>query len=301
MRRIGVLVSILASDAPAWQARNTAFVQGLQQLGLTAGRNVEIDYRFGLGDVDRLRTYATELIALAPDVLLAAGAPAVPALQQATRTLPIVFANVIDPVGNGFVASLARPGGNTTGFMSNEYGLGGKWLQLLKQIAPGVTRVAVLRSRSAFGIATFAAIQAAAPSVLVEVSPVDGTEAGAIERAIPALAQGSNGGLIYPGGALGYDARERIIALAARHRVPAVYGDPDLVKQGGLISYGPDLVDLYRQAAGYVDRILKGAKPADLPVQAQNKYYLVINLKAAKALGLAVPETLLASADEVIQ
>jgi putative ABC transport system substrate-binding protein len=301
MRRIGVLASFLAADSPQWQARNTAFVQGLQQLGWTAGRNVDIDYRWGLGEADRLRKSALELLALAPDVLLAAGTFAVPALQQATRTLPIVFANVVDPVGSGYVASLARPGSNTTGFMSVEFGMSGKWIGLLKQVAPDVTRVAVLRNRQPPGVAMFAVIQAVAPLLKIEVSPVDGTDASEVERAVTALAQGSNGGLIVTTNALPPDRSELFIALAAHHRLPAIYADRRMVRQGGLISYGPDNVDLYRQAAGYVDRILKGAKPADLPVQAPTKYEMAINVKTANALGLKVPETLSDTADEVIR
>jgi putative ABC transport system substrate-binding protein len=299
MRRIGVLVSTLAADNPAWQARNTAFVQGLQQLGWTAGRNVEIDYRWGLGDDEHRRKSASELVALMPDVLLAAGTPALPVLQQATRTLPIVFANVVDPVGNGFLASLARPGGNATGFMTNEYAMGGKWLQLLMQITPVVTRVGVLRDRG--GIAQFAAIQAAAASVRLEVSPVNSGDAGEVERAVTALGGGANGGLIVLAAGMPIEQRDLIIALAARHRLPAVYSERFMVTRGGLISYDTDIFDLYRQAAGYVDRILKGEKPADLPVQVPTKYETVLNLKTAKALGLTIPEALLATADEVIQ
>jgi putative ABC transport system substrate-binding protein len=276
MRRIGVLVSTLAADNPAWQARNTAFVQGLQQLGWTAGRNVEIDYRWGLGDDEHRRKSASELVALMPDVLLAAGTPALPVLQQATRTLPIVFANVVDPVGNG-----------------------GKWLQLLMQITPVVTRVGVLRDRG--GIAQFAAIQAAAASVRLEVSPVNSGDAGEVERAVTALGGGANGGLIVLAAGMPIEQRDLIIALAARHRLPAVYSERFMVTRGGLISYDTDIFDLYRQAAGYVDRILKGEKPADLPVQVPTKYETVLNLKTAKALGLTIPEALLATADEVIQ
>jgi putative tryptophan/tyrosine transport system substrate-binding protein len=299
MRRIGVLVSTLAADNPAWQARNTAFVQGLQQLGWTAGRNVEIDYRWGLGDDERRRKSASELVALMPDVLLAAGTPALPVLQQATRTLPIVFANVVDPVGDGFLASLARPGGNATGFMTNEYAMGGKWLQLLMQITPAVTRVRVLRNSG--GVAQFAAIQAAAASVRLEVSPVNSGDADEVERAVTGVGGRSNGGLIVLAAGMPIEQRDLIIALAARHLLPAVYSERFMVTRGGLISYDTDIFDLYRQAAGYVDRILKGEKPADLPVQVPTKYETVLNLKTAKALGLTIPETLLATADEVIQ
>jgi len=300
--RIGVLASALASDDPEWQARGTAFVQGLQELGWTAGRNVRIDFRWGLSDANRLRTSATELVALAPNVLLAGGSPAVPALQQATRTVPIVFANVIDPVGTGLVATLARPGGNATGFMSFEYSLSGKWLELLKQIAPRVTRVAVLRNSDlSFGVSMFAAIQAVAASLGVEVSPVDGRDAGEVERAVTAFARGSNGGLIVVAGGLAISQRDLIVGLAAQHRLPAVYGTRNFVIGGGLISYSHDPIELYRKAAGYVDRILKGEKAGDLPVQAPTKYETVLNLKTAKALGLDVPDVVRLRADEVIE
>jgi putative tryptophan/tyrosine transport system substrate-binding protein len=299
MRRVGVLASNLAADDPEWQSRSTAFVQGLQQLGWTAGRNLRIDFRFGLGDPDRLRKYAMELIALAPDALFSGGGAAVAALQQATRTLPIVFANVTDPVGAGYVESVARPGGNATGFMSAEFGLSGKRLELLKQIAPGLTRVAVLRSTTLGGAGGFAAIQAVAPLLRVEVSPIDRRDAGEIERAITAFARAPNGGLIITEGGLG--PRDLIVTLAARHRLPAIYPSRYYVAGGGLISNGPDEGDMYRQAAGYVDRILKGEKPADLPVQAPTRYETVLNLKTAKTLGLDVPATVLARADEVIE
>ena len=301
MRRIGVLMGLSADD-PEGQARLAAFLQGLQQLGWTDGRNVRIDFRWGAGDADRFRRYAAELVALAPDVILASGSPAVGPLLQATRTVPIVFAPVADPVGAGFVDSLARPGGNATGFMLFEYGIGAKWLELLKEIAPGVTRVAVLRDPAiASGIGQFGAIQAVAPSLGVEVSPVNVRDAGEIERAVAAFARGPNSGLIVTGSALAVVHRDLIITLAARHKLPAVYFERYFVAGGGLLSYGPDFVDQYRRAAGYVDRILKGEKPADLPVQAPTKYELVINLKTAKALGLDVPPTLLARADEVIE
>jgi len=299
-RRIGVLMNF-TSDDPVSQDRLAAFVQGLQELGWTVGRNLQIDYRWGGGNVERYRTFAAELVALTPEVLVTAGAPAVEALQRATRTVPIVFTNVTDPVGGGLVASLARPGGNTTGLTLSEYGLSGKWLELLKEIAPRVTRAAVLRDPVAVGIGQFAAIQAAAPSLQIELSPVDVRDASEIERAVTAFADGPNGGLIATASALTAIHRELIIALATRHKLPAVYPFRYYVTSGGLISYGPDTVDQYRLAARYVDRILKGEKPADLPVQAPTKYELVINLKTAKALGLEVPPNLLARADEVIE
>ena len=300
-RRIGVLMN-LAADDPQLLVRVTAFVQGLQELGWTVGRNLLIDYRWGAGDIEHIRRYAAELVALSPDIILAATATVIAALQQATRTVPIVFATVIDPVGAGFVASLARPGGNTTGFTVFEFGIGGKWLELLKEIAPRVTRVAVLRdSASPGGGGQLGAIQAVAPSFGVELRPVDVRDALEIERAITLFAGGSNGGLIVPVSALASVHRDLIIDLAAQHRLPAVYPYRYYVAGGGLISYGPDLVEQYRLAAGYVDRILKGEKPSDLPVQAPTKFELLINLKTANALGLAVPPTLLARADEVIE
>ena len=272
MRRIGVLMT-LAADDPVAQARIAAFLQGLQQSGWTVGRNVRIDYRWAAGNADDTRKYAAELVALAPDVILAAGSAAAAPLLQATRTVPIVFANVPDPVGAGFVDSLARPGGNVTGFTSFEYGMSGKWLELLKEIAPGVTRAAVLRDPAIpAGIGQFGAIQAVAPSFGVEVSPINVRDAGEIERAVAAFARGPNGGLIVTGSALAVLHRDLIITLAARHKLPAVYSDRYFVAAGGLISYGPDYLDKYRHAAGYVDRILKGEKPADLPVQAPTKY-----------------------------
>jgi putative ABC transport system substrate-binding protein len=302
MRRVGVLVSSLAADDPEWQARGNAFVQGLQERGWADGRNVRIEYRWGLGDQDRQRKYAAELVALAPDVILAAGPPAVASLQQSNRSVPIVFANVSDPVGNAFVASLARPGGNTTGFMQFEYGLSAKWLELLKEIAPRVTRAAVLRDPAiSSGLGQFGAIQAVAPSLGLDVSPVDVRDVRAIERAVGAIARQPNGGLIVTGSASAVIHRDLIITLAAQHKLPAVYFQRHFVASGGLISYGADLIDEYRRAAGYVDRILKGEKPADLPVQNPTKYELVINLKTAKALGLDVPPTLLARADEVME
>jgi putative ABC transport system substrate-binding protein len=301
MRRVGVLIN-LAADDPESSARVTAFAQGLQQLGWTDGGNVRIEYRWGAGDAERIRKYATELVALAPDVMLATGIAAVAPLQQATRALPIVFVNVVDPVGAGLVANLARPGGNTTGFMLFEYGMSGKWLELLKEIVPRVTRVAVLRDPArAPGIGQFAAIQAVAPSFGVELSPVDVRDAGEIERAVTAFARSPNSGLIVTAGALTNVHRELIITVAARHRLPAVYPARFFVTAGGLISYGPDSIDIYRRAAGYVDRILKGAKPADLPVQAPVKFETVLNLKTAKALGIEVPTSVLLRATEVIE
>jgi putative ABC transport system substrate-binding protein len=301
MRRIGVLMNFTADDAVS-QGRLTAFVQGLQELGWTVGRNLQIDYRWGAGNVERYRTFAAELVALTPDILVTVGAPAVEALQRATRTVPIVFTSVTDPVGGGLVASLARPGGNTTGFTLSEYGLSGKWLELLKEIAPRVTRAAVLRNPAiASGSGQLGAIQAVAPSFGVELSPVNVRDAGEIERAVAAFARSPNGGLIVPASAAAQLHLDLIITLAARHKLPAVYADRIYVTGGGLISYGPDRIDQYRRAAGYVDRILKGEKPADLPVQTPTKYELVINLKTAKALGLEVPATVLVRADEVIE
>jgi putative tryptophan/tyrosine transport system substrate-binding protein len=302
MRRIGVLMASAADDLES-QARVAAFVQGLAQLGWSDGRNVRIDTRWATTNADDLRRHAAELAALAPDVLVAGTGTATAApLLQATRTVPIVFVVVIDPVGAGFVASLARPGGNATGFTTFEYGLSGKWLELLKQIAPGVTRAAVLRDPAvASGIGQFGAVQAVAPSLGVELSPVDVRDAPEIERAVTSFARFGNGGLIVRPSPLSTRHRDLIIMLAARHRLPAVYAWRYFVTAGGLISYGPDSIEQYRRAAGYVDRILKGEKPADLPVQAPTRYELIINLKAAKALGLEVPATLLARADEVIE
>jgi ABC-type uncharacterized transport system substrate-binding protein len=301
VRRVGVLMTVAADD-PEGQTRLVAFVQRLQQLGWTVGRNMRIDTRWAAGDAERIRKYAAELVALSPDVILAAGGPSVGPLQQATRAVPIVFAMVIDPVGAGYVESLARPGGNATGFTIYEYSMSGKWLELLKEIAPRVTRAAVLRDQAvASGIGQFGAVQIVAPSFGVELSPVDVRDAGEIERGITAFARGSNDGLIVTGSALAFVNRDLIVTLAARHKLPAVYWDRTPVTGGGLISYGADLVDQFRRAAGYVDRILKGEKPADLPVQAPTKYELVLNLKTAKALGLDVPEKLLALADEVIE
>jgi putative ABC transport system substrate-binding protein len=301
MRLIGVLLPATADDA-GMQARIAAFHQGLEQSGWTIDRNVRIDTRWATTDAAEIRRHAAELAALAPDVILAHAATAVGPLLQATRTVPVVFPAVVDPVGAGFVDSVARPGGNATGFMNYEYSLSGKWLELLKQIAPGLTRVAVLRNAAtASGPGQFGAIQAVAPSLSVEVNPVNVRDAGEIERAVTAFARAPNGGLIVTASPLAQQHRDLIVALAARHKLPAVYFDRLFVAASGLISYGPDQIDMYRRAAGYVDRILKGVKPADLPVQAPTKYELAINLKTAKALGLSVPQTLLASADEVIE
>jgi putative tryptophan/tyrosine transport system substrate-binding protein len=301
VRRIGVLLPAAADD-PEYQARVAAFHQGLALLGWTIGRNVRIDTRWAGVHAAEIRRHAAELAALAPDVILAHGASTGGPLLQATRTVPVVFPVVSDPVAAGYVDSLARPGGNATGFMVWEYNLSGKWLELLKQIAPGVTRAAVLRD-PAIGTGTiqFAVIQAVAPSLGVEVNPVNMRDAGEIERAVAAFARAPNGGLIVTASPLAALQRNLIITLAARHKLPAIYYERYFVAVGGLISYGPDFVDQWRRAAGYVDRILKGEKPADLPVQAPTKYELVINLKTAKALGLSVPQTLLASADEVIE
>jgi ABC-type uncharacterized transport system substrate-binding protein len=289
------------SDA---QARDAVFRQALQQLGWTEGRNVRYEYRsrFSSIDADLARRYAAELVALGPDVIFVAGATNVAALQRATRTIPIVFAGLTDPVGAGFVESLARPGGNTTGFTSFEYGLSTKWVELLKEIAPRVTRVGVLREQgSSAAIGFWAAMQGAAPSLGMELRPIGARDAPDIERGIAAFARGPDGGMIVTVGGLAIAHRDLISTLAARHQLPAVYPFRYFVTSGGLLSYGPDLNDQYRRAAGYVDRILKGEKPADLPVQAPTKYELVINLKTAKALGLEVPATLLARADEVIE
>jgi putative ABC transport system substrate-binding protein len=301
MRRIGILLPATA-DNSQFQTWVGAFLQGLGQLGWTIGRNVRVDTHWATPNVDDIRRYAAELAALAPDVILAHGASTVGSLVQASRTVPIVFPAVIDPVGAGFVDSLARPGGNATGFLAFEYGLSGKWLELLKEIAPSVTRVAVIRDPAITpGIGQFAAIQSVAPSVGVDVIPVNVRVAGEIERAVAAFARSPNGGLIVTASGLAVRHRDPIITLVARHKLPAVYYERYFVAAGGLVSYGPDYVDQYRRAAGYVDRILKGEKPADLPVQAPTKYETVLNLKTAKALGLDVPATVLARADEVIE
>jgi putative ABC transport system substrate-binding protein len=301
MRRIGVLMNIAADD-PEAQARLSAFAQSLQQLGWTVGQNVRIDYRWGNGTVATIRKYAAELVALAPDVILAQSTAAVAPLLQSTRIVPIVFTIVADPVGAGYVESLAHPGGNATGFTGFEYAFAGKWLELLKEVAPAVTRAAVLReSESVTGPAQFGAIQAVAPSLGVELRPVDTRDVGEIERAITAFARSSNGGILVTGSPAATVHRKAIVALAARHRLPGVYYARYFVTEGGLISYGPDFVDQFRRAAGYVDRILKGEKPADLPVQVPTKYETVLNLKTAKALGIEVPATVFARANELIE
>jgi putative ABC transport system substrate-binding protein len=301
IRRIGVLINRSAQD-PEGQPQLAAFRQVLQQLGWTEGRNVRIDYRWGGADIADTNKYAAELVALAPDVILAAGSPSVAALQRVTRTLPIVFVRVADPVGGGFVDTLAQPGGNVTGFMQFEYSFSGKWLELLKQIAPQVTRAAVLRNPdNRAGTGEFGAIQSMAQSLGVELRPVDTRDAGEIERAVAAFARSPNSGLIVTPSATTGGNRDLIVTLAARHKLPAVYADRSDVTGGGLISYGIDRVDQFRRAAGYVDRILKGEKPGDLPVQAPTKYELVINLKAAKAVGLTMPPSVLARADEVVE
>jgi putative tryptophan/tyrosine transport system substrate-binding protein len=299
VRRVGVLMNLAADDAEG-QGRIAAFLQGLQQLGWTDGGNVRIDYRWTAGGARRFQRYAEELLALAPDVILASATPSVQALQQVTRTVPIVFANVGDPVAMGFVDSLARPGGNTTGFTPYEFGFAAKWLELLKEIAPRVTRVAVLRDLT-IGPAHLSAIQAVAPSFNVELSVVGVRDASEIERGVTAFARSSNAGMIVTASTSALVNRDLITMLAARHRLPAVYSFRYFVTAGGLISYAANSIDMYRRAAGYVDRILKGEKPADLPVQAPTKYELVINLKTAKALGLEIPTAVLARADEVIE
>jgi putative ABC transport system substrate-binding protein len=302
MRRIGALMGVSEND-PDSQARIAAFRQALHERGWTDGGNARIELRWSAGDTARIRRDALDLISLAPDVILAVGAPDVEALQQVTRTVPVVFVNVVDPVGAGFVESLARPGGNTTGFTLFEYGLSGKWLELLKQVAPDVTRVAVLRDPSgSSGIGQFAVIQAVAPSFGVELRPIDVRDPGEIERALIAFAHPSHGaGLIVTASVAAQVHRDLIIAVAASHQLPAVYALRNHVDSGGLLSYGPNTVEPFRRAAGYIDRILKGEKPADLPVQAPTKYELVINLKTAKALGVDVPPMLIARADEVIE
>ena len=301
MRRVGVLLGLVAND-PEGQARIARFQQALQQLGWIDGRNLRTDIRWGGGNVDDIRKYAADLVALAPDIILSTASVSVGPLLQATRSVPIVFTNVPDPVGAGFVGSLARPGGNATGFLQFEYGMSGKWLELLKEIAPGVTRVAVLRDPAlSAGIGQFGAIQAMAPSLRVEVSPVNVRDSTEIEHGVAAFARAANGGLIVTQSALAAIHRDLIVTLAARHKLPAVYNSRLFIAPGGLMSYAAGLADQDRLAADYVDRILKGEKPADLPVQAPTKYELVINLKIAKALGLTVPPSLLARADEVIE
>jgi putative ABC transport system substrate-binding protein len=301
MRRIGVFMNFTPDD-PEGQARVGAFLQGLQETGWSLGRNVRIDYRWGVGDVDLYRQNAAYLVSFAPDVILASGVTAAAAVQRVSRTVPIVFASAVDPVGRGVIANLARPDSNATGFMNYEFSLSVKWLELLKQIAPSVTRVAVLRDQDVgAGTSLLAAIQAVAPSFGVELSPLGARNADEIERGIAAFVRASNGGLIVTSGTQQFLHREFITALSVRHRLPAVYPYRFFITSGGLISYGPDTLDQFRRAAGYVARILKGEKPSDLPVQQATKYEMVLNLKTAKALGLTIPETLLATADEVIQ
>jgi putative ABC transport system substrate-binding protein len=301
MRRIGALMGLPADD-PESQLRSARFLQGLQELGWTVGRNVQIDWRWsGAFDRERYRAMAAELVAVRSDILLTNG-PTTPAMRQATRTIPIVFVGVADPVGGGLVSSLAHPGGNLTGFAAMEYGFSAKWLQLLKQIAPNVTRAAVMRDPGApGGTGQLGALQGAAFILGMELTPVDPTDPGEIERAITEFARRPNGGLVVPRNAASLSNRQQIIALAAQHRLPAVYDQRRFVADGGLISYGIDNADLFWRAAAYVDRILKGEKPSDLPVQAPTKYETVLNLKTAKALGLTVPPDLLATADEVIE
>jgi putative ABC transport system substrate-binding protein len=301
MRHVGVLMGLAAGD-PESQARIAAFVQGLQQLGWSIGQNLRIDYRWGAGDADNMRKYAAELVGLAPDVILAHSSAAVAPLLQASRTVPVVFTLVADPVGAGFINSLAHPGGIVTGMTNFEFAMSGKWLELLKEVAPNVKRAAVLReSAIAAGPGQFGAIQAVAPVLGVDVRPVDVREAGAIERDITEFARVSNAGLIVTGSPAASVHRELIIGLAARHRLPAVYNSGFSATSGGLLAYGPNFVDQFRRAAGYVDRILKGERPGDLPVQAPTKLELIINLKTAEALGLTVPPMLLARADEAIE
>jgi putative ABC transport system substrate-binding protein len=300
MRRIGVLMGADATE-PETQARFAAFVQGLQQLGWTDGRNVRIDILWGPEDLARLRRDAAQLIARGPDVVLAGVGATTSALQQASGTVPIVFAQGLDPVGAGQVESLARPGHNTTGFVQSEYNLSGKWFELLKEVAPAVTRMAVLREPGAAGIGQWAVIAAAASTLSVELKPIDLRNAGSIEEDLSKFARDPNGGLIVVVSAAALTHRELIVTLAARHRLPAVYFNRVFVTAGGLISYGANVVEQYRHAAGYVDRILKGEKPAELPVQTPTKYVLAINLKTAKALGLTVPPTVLSRADELIE
>jgi len=301
LRRIGVLMGQAATD-PVSQARLAAFLQGLQGLGWVTGRNVEIEYRWAPTDVDNRHRNAEELVALTPDVILATGSATMGPLLQVTRTVPIVFVQVTDPVGSGYVQGLPRPGGNATGFIPFEFGTSGKWLELLKEIAPGIRRVAVLRDAAlSIGMGQLGAIQSVSPSFGVELRPVGVTDTDEIERGITTFARDPHGALILTNGPAAIRHREMIIGLAARHKLPAVYPYRFFATEGGLVSYGPDSIEPYRRAAGYVDRILKGEKPADLPVQAPTKYELTINLKTAKALGLTVPATMLARADEVIE
>jgi ABC-type uncharacterized transport system substrate-binding protein len=301
MRRIGILVSLGADDRQG-QARHAVFVQTLKGLGWTEGRNVRIETRWAAGNTANMHKYAAELVAFAPDVILSAGGSVMGPLLQATSTIPIVFTGLSDPVGGGLVASLARPGGNATGFTIFEYSMSGKWLEPLKEVVPSVKRVAVLRDPVIpQGIGQFGAIQSLGPSLGVEVSPLNVRDAGEIERDLTTFSRGSNGGLVVTGSGLAIIHRELIITLAARYKLPAIYFDRFFVADGGLISYGSDLLDQYRRAAGYVDRILKGEKPANLPVEAPTKYEMVINLKTAKALGLTIPPSVLARANEVIE
>ena len=301
VRRVGVLMSV-AADGPDGQPRLTAFLKRLQELGWTDGQNVRIDVRWGAGEAERTREYVAELVAIGPDVILASGDHPVVALQQATSTVPIIFAMVADPVGAGFVESLAHPGRNTTGFTLYEYSTTAKWPELLKEIAPGVKRVAVIREAgTAAGTGQFTGVQAGVPGLGLELSPIGVRDVGEMERAVAAFSRSPNGGMIVTGSAQAAVHRDLIVTLAARHKLPAVYVARFFVTAGGLISYGPDFLDEHRRAAGYVDRILKGEKAADLPVQAPTKYELVINLRTAKALGLEVPLSLLARADEVIE
>lgn len=304
IRRIAILSSAGATDAsdPGVQANIAALLQALRQLGWTSGHNLQIDHRVGGGNAERIRKQAAELAALAPEVIVTAGATSLGPLLQATRSIPVVFVNVADPIGAGYAESLAQPGGNATGFMAFEYSLSTKWLELLKQIAPGVTRVGVLRDAAiSSGIGQFAVIQSVAPSIGVDVSPISVGNAREIERGIATSARSGNGGLIATASAATVFHRDLIITLAARYKLPAIYSRRLYVTSGGLISYGSDILDQFRRAAGYVDRILKGEKPADLPVQAPTKYELIVNLKTAKALGLTIPQSLLATADEVIE
>jgi ABC-type uncharacterized transport system substrate-binding protein len=301
MRRVGVFMPLMADD-PEAQARNAAFLQGLSELGWIVGRNVRLEYRWGAGDTERYRAYASELVALGPDAVLALGTSTVSALQRASRAVPIVFVSVTDPVGGSLVASLARPGGNATGFTSTEFGFGGKWMELLREVAPNLKRVAVMRDSSiASQMGLLGGIQSVAAPLGVELRPIDLRDTAEIDEAVAAFAKEPNGGLIVSSGSRGLSYRERIIALAARHRLPAIYAYRVHVASGGLMSYGIDNIDQFRRAAGYVDRILKGEKPANLPVQAPTQFELVINLKTAKTLGLDVPTALLARADEVIE
>ena len=300
VRRIAILLAL--TPDPELQTWFDALQKTLAQSGWNAGQNIQIETRWARGNAAETRRLAAELVALAPDVIVAHGASVVGALQQATRTVPVVFAIASDPVGAGFVDSLARPGGNVTGFMSNEFSMAAKWLELLKEIAPGVARVAVLRDATqGMGMSQFAAVQTAAPSLRVEITPLNMRDTGEIERGVAAFARSPGGGLVVTGGPRSMINRDLIVALAARHKLPAIYYERVYVAGGGLVSYGANYVENYRLAAGYVDRILKGEKPADLPVQTPTKFNLVVNLKTAKALGLAIPASVLARADEVIE